>query len=245
MTNEFNQANDNETEQSILYDLSKHKDEHIRAAIALNKNSSEKTLLSLVGDISEYVKDNLLLNTNKFNNKNYITQYCKNTQLRTVIEDDADFILSLRLDNDLNKYLSNVENDLNKQVQWIKHYKIREQSRLEFYFIIQSNKNKKLGAVRLYDFNKNSFCWGSWMIERNAPNITAIESALTIYEFAFNILGFTQSHFDVRKGNNKVIEFHKRFGAKVISEDDLNYYFIILKSDYENSRKRYSKFLLS
>ncbi len=245
MNTEFNQANDNDTDKNILELLSKHKDEHIRAAVALNDNSEENTLLYLVGDKSEYVKDNLLMNRNKFNPKDYIIQYCKNTQLKPVEECDADFILSLRLDNDLNKHLSVVENDLDKQIQWIKHYKIREASRLEFYFIIQSDKDNKLGAVRLYDFNKNSFCWGSWMIKRDAPNITSIESALTVYEFAFNILGFNQSHFDVRKGNNKVIEFHKRFGAKIISEDELNYYFIILKSDYEISKKRYNKFLLN
>lgn len=245
MDTEFNQANDNDTDKNTLNLLSKHKDEHIRAAIALNNNSSQNTLLYLVGDKSEYVKDNLLINKNKFNSENYIIQYCKNTQLKPVTESDANFILSLRLDNNLNKYLSVVENDLDKQIEWIKHYKIREANRLEFYFIIESNKNNKLGAVRLYDFNKNSFCWGSWMIKRDAPNTTSIESALTVYEFAFNILGFEQSHFDVRKENDKVIEFHKRFGAKIISEDELNYYFIILKSDYEISKKRYNKFLIN
>jgi len=33
----------------------------------------------------------------------------------------------------------------------------------------------------------------------------------------------------VRKGNNKVIAFHKRFGAKIVNEDELNYYFIFEK----------------
>ena len=56
-----------------------------------------------------------------------------------------------------------------------------------------------------------SFCWGSWLIKEDAPKTTAIESSLQIYEFGFYSLGF-----DVRKGNDKVIAFHQRFGAKII-----------------------------
>lgn len=243
MSNEFIRANNPETSKDLLDNLSKSIDEHIRAAVAINSNTSDKTLLRLVGDESDYVKDNLLNNKNKFMHKDYSVKYCNNTKLDLVREKDASFILSLRLDENLNKHLSVVDNNIEKQVEWIKHYKIREESRLEFYFIIKSLDDEDLGAVRIYDFKGSSFCWGSWMIKKNAPNVTSIESALTIYEFAFNDLGFKQSHFDVRKGNEKVIEFHKRFGARIISEDELNYYFILEQSDYNESRTRYKKFL--
>ncbi|WP_180380339.1 hypothetical protein [Campylobacter lanienae] len=46
-----------------------------------------------------------------------------------------------------------------------------------------------------------------------------------MYDFAFYQLGFTQSHFDVRKDNLKAVAFHKKFGAIINSEDDENYYF--------------------
>ena len=98
----------------------------------------------------------------------------------------------------------------------------------------------------MYDFKvinqKRSFCWGSWIIKDGAPKTTAIESALQIYEFGFRKQSFDMSHFDVRKGN-KVIAFHKRFGAKIIGEDELNYYFYFFKEDYENIRVKYKKFL--
>lgn len=42
-----------------------------------------------------------------------------NIKLRLVEIEDAEFILSLRLDNNLNKHFSSVNNDLNEQIRWI------------------------------------------------------------------------------------------------------------------------------
>ena len=111
------------------------------------------------------------------------------------------------------------------QKEWIKNYKQREKDKKEFYFLIESKDEEKLGLVRMYDFRNDSFCWGSWLIKEDAPKTTAIESALQIYEFGFYSLGFEKSHFDVRKGNDKVISFHQRFGAKIVDEDELDYFF--------------------
>lgn len=66
---------------------------------------------------------------------------------------------------------------------------------------------------------EDSFCWGSWIIKDSSPSYVAIESALCIYEFAFNTLGFRQSHFDVRKNNVKVVAFHQRCKARIVRED--------------------------
>ena len=81
----------------------------------------------------------------------------------------------------------------------------------------------------MYDFKSDSFCWGSWIIKEDAPKTTAIESALQIYEFGFYSLGFEKAYFSVRKGNNKVIAFHKRFGTKIADENELYYFFILEK----------------
>ena len=59
---EFNIANDPETTTKDLEELAKSKDEHIKAAVALNTNANQETLLSLVGSGSDYILDNLLLN---------------------------------------------------------------------------------------------------------------------------------------------------------------------------------------
>ncbi len=167
----------------------------------------------------------------------------KNINLRTVEITDAEFIYNMRQNQNRIKYLSKVTGTVDSQKEWIKNYKQREKEQQEYYFIIESKKHQKLGLVRMYDFQGDSFCWGSWLIKENAPNSTAIESSLQIYEFGFYSLKFKKSHFDVRKGNDKVVAFHKRFGAKIIDENELNYFFNFEKSDYETTKEKYKRYL--
>lgn len=166
----------------------------------------------------------------------------KHTSFRLVEAQDAEFILSLRNNKQKNKHLSPVKNSVESQRNWIIEYKEREHSKQEYYYVINNPEAEDLGVVRLYDFKNNSFCWGSWILKPEAPSYTAIESALLVYEIAFNQIGFSQSHFDVRKENTKVIKFHQRFGASIIKEDQLNYYFIIDKNTYNISKSKYKKF---
>lgn len=173
------------------------------------------------------------------------TQCCNHIKLRLVSPDDASFILKIRLDEELNRHISSVENDLEKQMEWIVNYKERELHGSEFYFIITLDEGLPLGTVRLYDFQQDSFCWGSWVILKNAPVYAGIESALSIYELAFYKLGFKQSHFDVRKENSKVIKFHENFGAKKVSEDLEIFNFIYRKESYEKIKHKYKKYLKS
>jgi len=169
--------------------------------------------------------------------------YGKNINMRTVTIEDAEFIYSMRQNQDKTKYLSKVTGTVASQKEWIKSYKQREEEKKEFYFVIKSKDEEKLGLVRMYDFKNNSFCWGSWLIREDAPKATAIESALQIYEFAFYTLGFEESHFEVQKGNDKVIAFHQRFGAKVVAENELGYFFNFEKSEYEITKEKYKRYL--
>ena len=163
--------------------------------------------------------------------------------MRTVTTEDAEFIYNMRQNQNKTKYLSKVTGTVESQKEWIKNYKQREDEQKEFYFLIESKDEEKLGLVRMYDFQDESFCWGSWLIKEDAPKTTAIESALQIYEFGFYNLGFEKSHFDVRKGNDKVIAFHQRFGAKIVDEDELDYFFNFEKRDYEIIKEKYKRYL--
>lgn len=163
--------------------------------------------------------------------------------LRLVNLEDAKFILDLRMNEKLNKYISDVDDDLKKQREWLKKYKRRESEEKEYYFIIESKSEEKLGTVRIYDLKSDSFSWGSWIIKDNAPSYASIESVLLIYKFGFYKLGFKNSHFEVRKENDKVVSFHKRFGAEIVNEDNLNFYFQFKKETFENIKRKYKKFL--
>lgn len=159
----------------------------------------------------------------------------KSINLRLAEPTDASFILSLRVDEHYNQFISSVENDVKKQENWLIEYKKREALGQEYYFIIQRNDNNlPIGTVRVYDFfdNKESFCWGSWILNENKTKYSALECALLIYDFAFFKLGFKRCHMDIMKGNTKVVEFHKRFGVKIIGETERDYLGHYFPKDY-------------
>lgn len=166
--------------------------------------------------------------------------------LRLVQEEDASFICSLRTNEKFNTHLSKSSPNVDDQRQWILDYKRREAEKQEFYFIIhRKSDDLAIGTVRLYDFQENpkSYCWGSWILNEDKTRYAALESALLMYETAFNVLGFDQSRFDTRKDNVKVQSSQERLGAKKVSEDELNYYYILSKHQHEENKLRYAKFL--
>lgn len=154
---------------------------------------------------------------------------------------DAAFILSLRIDNNKSRYLSAVSADLSAQQTWLKGY---EDSQGQAYFIIEY-QDEPIGTVRLYDAQQESFCWGSWILKDGKPSQAAMESALMVYSYAVDVLGFQATHFDVRKGNERVWKFHERFGAQRIAETDLDYLYTLDRQSIERSRVIYSKYLPS
>ena len=164
----------------------------------------------------------------------------RNVYLREVTLDDAQFILDLRTDPQKGRHLSATLPDLERQKDFIRRY---GESAEDYYFIISDWMGKALGTVRIYDLRDGSFCWGSWIISSNAPAMAAVESALLIYDFAFFALHYKHSHFDVRKGNKKVIDFHLRFGAQIVGEtaDDLLFNYDL--DAYVQARSRYARFL--
>tara|TARA_R110002050_G_scaffold161891_3_gene291730 strand:+ start:402 stop:926 length:525 start_codon:yes stop_codon:yes gene_type:complete len=161
----------------------------------------------------------------------------KNIRFRLVEESDAEFILSLRMNERYNTFLSAVSSDVNLQKTWIKKYKEHEKNNKQFYFIIERKDHIPCGTIRIYDLHEDSFCWGSWILNEKKPRHAALESAFLIYDFGFNHLGFEKSHFDVMKGNKSVIKFHTRMGAIKTGEDEINEYFEITKSAVLKAKK--------
>lgn len=154
----------------------------------------------------------------------------KSIRLRFVEETDAEFILKLRLDEKYNQFLSSVTADLQSQKDWIKKYKNDEKDKKQFYFIIERLDGTPCGTVRVYDLKQDSFCWGSWILNEDKTRYAALESAFLVYKFGFEELGYTKSHFEVMKGNERVISFHMKMGALQTGEDEQNYYFEITSS---------------
>ncbi len=161
--------------------------------------------------------------------------------LRLVELDDAAFILGLRLDPRLGRFLSATPTTLDQQQAWLAEYKAREHQGLEYYFIVENKQGQPCGTVRLYDFRDRSFSWGSWIIRPGCSPRASVDSALLVYRCGFEELGFAESHFEVRKDNARVVAFHLRCGAQIVAEDERNYYFRLLSPQFLEARERYER----
>jgi len=134
---------------------------------------------------------------------------------------DAAYLFKLRVDPALNEHLSPPPPSVEAQSSYLTKYVERELEGVEFYFVIQNRATgNDCGAVRIYDLQSRSFSWGSWILDNGKPRRAALESALFVYDFGFGYLGYPASHFEVRRGNERVIAFHERLGARRLREDD-------------------------
>lgn len=164
----------------------------------------------------------------------------RSLMLRDAGPADAAFVLKLRTDEHKARHLSQVSGGLARQQAWLQDYASQDG---QAYFIIADSAGHDLGTVRLYDAVGDSFCWGSWILSDDAPGFAAIESALMVYTFAIHELGFRQAHFQVQKGNERVRQFHLRFGAQCVAEDETKHHFTLSNDAIETALLKYRRFL--
>ena len=167
----------------------------------------------------------------------------KSIQFRLITESDSIFLLSLRLNPKYNTFLSKVGTDVESQKKWISSYKKDEKLGLQYYFIIERLDGTPCGTVRLYDFRDDSFCWGSWILNDEKTKYAALESAFLVYKFGFEELNFKRCHFDVMKGNQQVLSFHEKLGAKKTGEDKCNFYYEMNPNTISNMKKKYKRII--
>jgi RimJ/RimL family protein N-acetyltransferase len=167
----------------------------------------------------------------------------KGIKFRLVEIKDAEFIYKLRTNNKLNKYLSQISGSIEDQKKWIREYKKREKEKKEYYFVIMNENGDSIGLIRVYNIKNNYLEWGSWILNPEKSNpILALKSILLIYKFIFEKLKYEKANFDVRKENKEVVFFHKSYGAKIINENDIDYFFEFTKEDYELMKEKYKRF---
>lgn len=150
------------------------------------------------------------------------------TRLRLVREEDAEYIWGLRMDPAYNTHLSTVSGTAEDQRNWIRGYKLREAAGIEYYFVIERlDDGRRCGVVRVYGIADGAFTWGSWILDANKPAKAALDTAMSIYRFAFDRLGLNRAVFDVRRNNERTLAFHDRFGGQRTGADEENIYYEI------------------
>lgn len=151
--------------------------------------------------------------------------------LRLAEESDSEFILTLRQNKELNKFISPTNINIIQQQEWIKKYKEREKEGKEYYFIvINKKKEEPCGTVRIYNIDKlnRTATWGSFILDSNRPDGASKETIKFSLDFAFQNLKLNKIFLDVRKENGKAIHIYEKFGFKRIKEDFLNFYYSIM-----------------
>ena len=161
--------------------------------------------------------------------------------LRNALVSDAPFIHAQRLQPRNALQLAATSPQLADQVAWMQRY---AQDTRQAYFVIEALDGRALGTVRLYDAREDSFCWGSWILSDQAAPTAAMESALLVYRYALDTLGFARSHFQVNRGNLKVQRFHEQFfGAQRTAEDESEIHYLATQDALRAALQRWRRFL--
>ncbi len=142
--------------------------------------------------------------------KNNITIKGQTLTLRLVKLEDAKFILKLRTDEGLNRFIHKGSINLESQTEWIRKYLEKEN---DYYFVIETNLDKKpVGVISIYDIKDNHAEWGRWILLKG--NNFAIESVYLIYKVAFEIIKLEYIFCRTVEDNKSVVSFHKSCGLK-------------------------------
>lgn len=169
-------------------------------------------------------------------------------QLRFVNENDAEFIVKLRTNPKLGRFIHSTSSDIELQKKWIREYKQRESEGKDYYFIFFKG-GQPVGLNRLYHIEEDRFTSGSWICLPNTETACVVASSLIPRIIAFEILG-KQMEFGVEgchEDNKKVIKFNQMIGLKIkgtrMEEKGKYYTFNLTKEDFYKSKERLEKLL--
>lgn len=148
--------------------------------------------------------------------------------LRLVKEEDAEFILKLRKTKEVSKFISPTNISIKEQEEWIRCYKIRENKKEEFYFIVENKDKVSCGTVRVYNINykKEECTWGSFILDKMRPERSANEVIELSLKFVLESLKLEKVYLEVRKENYKAIHIYEKNNFIRIKEDKKNYYYL-------------------
>ena len=133
-------------------------------------------------------------------------------RLRPANDLDADFIIALRTDPALTRFLPRVQASRENQLAWFASYYKKPG---DYYFVIERREGDVAeGTVGLYDVGKEPAGaeWGRWVLRPGS--LAAVESALLIYQFGFVSLALKHIYCRSFADNLSVLSIHDRSGAR-------------------------------
>lgn len=127
-------------------------------------------------------------------------------RLRPIALGDCRFVLDLRTDPRLSRFLHPTSPRIEDQERWMGDYLARPG---DYYFVVERlTTGAPVGTAALYDHDPGTgtMHFGRWVV--SPPSMAAPESLLLSYRVAFGILGLEAVVLDVAAQNAKVASFH-------------------------------------
>ena len=152
-------------------------------------------------------------------------------------EDDVDFVLELRTNKELTKHIHQTEDDRNKQIEWIRSYKQREEEGREYYFIFFYD-GQPVGFNRMSSRSELYAVSGSWLCKPGVAPWIPVAVNFLFNDIVFEILGIQLVVCDVRKTNKKVNKYHIMIGDKKIHESDIDNFYYRTRNTFIPNRDR-------
>jgi RimJ/RimL family protein N-acetyltransferase len=140
---------------------------------------------------------------------NFVVEGCA-YRLRPVSDNDAGFIIKLRSDPELNRFLHLTSPSIEAQLEWLTNYYSRPG---DWYFVLERRYDSTAeGLISLYGFDtyEGSAEWGRWILRKDS--MAAVESAMLIYRFAFEELCMREVYCRTAAENQSVVSFHDSCG---------------------------------
>jgi RimJ/RimL family protein N-acetyltransferase len=134
-------------------------------------------------------------------------------RLRPVVEADAAFIVGLRTDPQLGRYLHETSPRVEDQVAWIRAYEDRPD---DYYFVVEDGpSHEPVGAIGIYDIDRGTGRaeWGRWLIRKDSA--AALESVVLVHRAGFEALDLRTMVSCTILENEQVVSFHRSFGANL------------------------------
>lgn len=129
-------------------------------------------------------------------------------RLRPVRDADAGFIVELRGNPALNRYLHPGAANVEQQLAWLDKYHERPN---DFFFVLEHRESGRAeGLVAIYDAAAGIGEWGRWILRPGST--AAVESAWLIYRCAFERLGLREVFCRTVADNRAVVSFHDSCG---------------------------------
>lgn len=132
----------------------------------------------------------------------------KFVNLRSVMKEDAEFILKVRNNSEISKFLPSLNVTVDQQQEWINHQRNDSDS---YYFIIEDKTKNRIGTVSVYNIVENHAEVGRFCSLGNS--IQNSEAALILDDFIFQKLSIDYLDIWAYKDNRPVLALNKGFGC--------------------------------